>query len=83
MQFLGYTQLYPKKIKFFIPFEYAALIRLDWIEILSKINSALYLLLEYIPPTLAAAIKMKSGFCFFKKLKTFFWSLRSSCFFVL
>ena len=35
-------------------------------------NSALYLLLEYIPPTLAAAIKMKSGFCFFKKLKTFF-----------
>ena len=35
-----------------------------------------------MPPTLAAAIKIKSGFLFFKNFNTLFWSIKLSLFLV-
>ena len=44
----------------------------DCMEILSKIKSALYLLLAYIPPTVAAAFITASNLFFLKNKFTFF-----------
>ena len=66
LEFFGYTQLEPRKIKFLTPVLKLESITLFCIDRFSKINSAPFSLLALIPPAFAAAKITASGFILFR-----------------